>query len=36
MMGHAKITTTAGYTHWSTEALAAHAGQAREAIGNPT
>lgn len=33
MMGHAKITTTAGYTHWSAERLAALADQAREAIG---
>lgn len=32
MMGHAKITTTAGYTHWTPETLSALAGQAREAI----
>lgn len=32
MMGHAKITTTAGYTHWSPETLAALADQARQAI----
>ena len=33
MMGHAKITTTAGYTHWSAESLATLADKAREAIG---
>lgn len=32
MMGHAKITTTAGYTHWSPERLAQLAQQARQAI----
>ncbi len=32
MMGHAKISTTAGYTHWSPEALAALADSARMAI----
>lgn len=32
IMGHAKITTTAGYTHWTTETLAALAGNARAAI----
>lgn len=35
MMGHAKITTTAGYTHWSAESLAALADKAREAVGGP-
>lgn len=33
MMGHAKITTTAGYTHWSAESLATLADKACEAIG---
>lgn len=32
MMGHAKITTTAGYTHWTPETLAALADKAREAV----
>ena len=35
MMGHAKITTTAGYTHWTPDALAALADHARQAIGQP-
>ncbi|RYM96093.1 tyrosine-type recombinase/integrase [Bifidobacterium animalis] len=34
MMGHAKISTTAGYTHWSAESLAALANEARGAIFN--
>lgn len=34
MMGHAKITTTAGYTHWTPETLAALADGARAAIGD--
>lgn len=33
IMGHAKITTTARYTHWTPETLAALADEAREAIG---
>lgn len=33
MMGHAKITTTAGYTHWTPETLSTLAGKAREAVG---
>ncbi|MDK8073684.1 tyrosine-type recombinase/integrase [Alloscardovia omnicolens] len=32
MMGHAKITTTAGYTHWTPAALAQLADQARQAV----
>lgn len=32
MMGHAKITTTAGYTHWNPTTLATLANQARQAI----
>jgi integrase len=32
IMGHAKITTTAGYTHWTPQALAALADGARAAI----
>ena len=35
IMGHAKITTTAGYTHWAPETLQALADEAREAIGEP-
>lgn len=34
MMGHAKITTTAGYTHWEPETLAALAERARAAVGS--
>lgn len=33
MMGHAKISTTAGYTHWSAASLAALADKARQAVG---
>lgn len=33
IMGHAKITTTAGYTHWTPERLAALADEARGAVG---
>ena len=33
IMGHAKIATTARYTHWTPETLAALADEAREAIG---
>ncbi|MFD0705605.1 tyrosine-type recombinase/integrase [Alloscardovia venturai] len=32
IMSHAKITTTAGYTHWTPAALAQYANQAREAV----
>lgn len=35
IMGHTKISTTAGYTHWRAEDLAALADEAREAIGEP-
>ncbi len=33
IMGHAKISTTAGYTHWSAASLAALADKARQAVG---
>lgn len=33
MMGHAKISTTAGCTHWSAASLAALADKARQAVG---
>ena len=33
IMGHTKISVTAGYTHWRPEDLAALAGEARAAIG---
>ncbi|PKU96178.1 Integrase [Bifidobacterium pseudolongum subsp. globosum] len=33
IMGHAKIATTAGYTHWTPERLAALADEARDAVG---
>lgn len=35
MMGHAKISTTAGYTHWSAASLAALADKARQAVSEP-
>lgn len=35
MMGHAKISTTAGYAHWSAASLAALADKARQAVSEP-